>query len=32
MHNLLKYLKLFERDKSLNVLHFASLSDILYLG
>ena len=31
-HNLLKYMKLFERDVSLNVWHFALLSAILYLG
>lgn len=32
LHELLKYLKLFERDTSLNVWHFALLSAILYLG
>lgn len=31
-HNFLKYLKLFERDSSLNVWHFALLSAVLYLG
>jgi hypothetical protein len=32
LQSLLKYLKLFERDTSLNVWHFALLSAILYLG
>lgn len=32
MNNLLKYLKLFEKDPKLNVWHFSLLSAILYLG
>lgn len=32
MHNLFKYLQMFEKDIRLNVWHFSLLSAILYLG